>query len=240
MRSVATLTLKELRHIFFSPIAYAFLLVFVTFVTFWFFRMFFLYEVVSLAGFFGIFPLAFSILIPGITMRMWAEERRQGTIEFLLTAPLATWHIIIAKFLAGLALLALCLLLTLMVPYTVGRFGNLDPGPVIGGYVGALLLGGAFIAIGMFCSAFTEDQIVSFLVSVVVLFTLVLLGERIIQDEFDPGSWLGAVTQFVSPTKRFESIGRGVVAVRDVYYFLATIALFLYLNARVIDLRRWR
>ena len=241
MRSVWTLTRKELRQIFLSPIAYYFLIVFVFFVTFMFFRTFFLYGVASLSNFFSWMPLAFAVVIPAMTMRMWAEERKQGTIEFLLTAPLHTWHIVTAKFLAALALVALCLLLTLMVPYTVSQFGdNLDPGPVWGGYVGALLMGSTCIAIGMFCSSFTQDQIVSFLVGASVLLCLVLLGERLIQDEFEPGSALGTFARVISPTTHFESIGRGVIDLRDVYYFLSVSVLFLYLNARVIDLRRWR
>lgn len=240
MRSVGTLALKEIRQLFLSPIAYAFMVVFVFFVTFMFFREFFLVRQVSLQGLFSWFPLAFAVVIPGITMRMWAEERKQGTIEFLLTAPVETWHIVLGKFLAGLALLSLCVLLTLLVPYTVAHFGDLDPGPVWGGYLGSILMGGTTIAIGMFLSAFTQDQIVSFLVGVTVLLALVLLGHNYVASEFTAGSWFGAFAQVISPTTHFESIGRGVVDLRDVYYFVAIAALFLYLNARVIDLRRWR
>jgi ABC-2 type transport system permease protein len=111
---------------------------------------------------------------------------------------------------------------------------------VWGGYVGALLMGGTCIAIAMFCSSFTQDQIVSFLVSVVVLLALVLLGERLIQDEFEAGGFAGRFARVISPTTHFESIGRGVIDFRDVYYFVAISGLFLYFNARVIDLRRWR
>ncbi|MHC4339817.1 MAG: ABC transporter permease [Planctomycetota bacterium] len=240
MSSVITLTWKEVRQIFLSPIAYAFMLVFVFFVTFMFFRTFFLAGQVSMAQFFDLFPIAFAVVIPGITMRMWAEERKQGTIEFLMTSPIRTWHIVTGKFLAGLTLVAACLALTLYVPYTVDRFGDLDSGPVWGGYLGALLMGGTCIAIGMFCSSFTQDQIVSFLVSVVVLLALVLVGVPFIQSEFTPGSAFGIFSRAVSPTTHFESIGRGVIDLRDLYYFGAMIVLFLYLNARVIDLRRWR
>lgn len=238
MRNVATLTLKEVRQIFLSPIAFAFMLVFAFFMTFMFFRTFFLTQQVSMGSFFDLLPISFAIVIPGITMRTWAEERKQGTIEFLLTSPIHTWHIVVGKFLAGLALVALCLVLTFLVPYTVGRFGDLDSGPVLGGYVGALLMGGTCIAIGMFCSSFTQDQIVSFLVGVCVLLMLVLIGSPFIQSEFGAGSGLGTFARVVSPTTHFESIGRGVIDFRDIYYFLAMIGLFLYLNARVIDVRR--
>ncbi len=240
MRSLLVLARKEIRQIFLSPIAYAFLLVFVFFVTFQFFRTFFLIEIAAMDRFFYWIPFAYAVVIPGITMRMWAEERKQGTMEFLLTAPIETWQIVTAKFVAGLALVSLCVLLTCFVPYTVARFGPLDPGPVWGGYLGAILMGGTCIAIGMFCSAFTQDQIVSFLAGVSVLLTLVLIGSDWVLTELNPGSTFGAFARLVSPTTHFESIGRGVVDVRDLYYFGSMIALFLFLNTRVIDLRRWR
>ncbi|MHC4547538.1 MAG: ABC transporter permease [Planctomycetota bacterium] len=240
MGSTLTLARKEIHQIFLSPIAYAFLVVFLLFVNFMFFREFFLVRQASMAGFFGLFPLAFAIVLPGVTMRMWAEERNAGTIEFLLTSPIEAWHIVLGKFLAGLALVVLCIAFTLLVPFTVAGYGDLDAGPVIGGYVGAILMGGACIAIGMFLSAFTQDQIVSFLVGVIVLLTLVLLGHPYISSLFGPGSWLGTFARVVSPTTHFESIGRGVIDLRDVYYFVGITVLFLYLNARVIDLRRWR
>jgi len=240
LRSTLVLTGKELKQMFLSPIAYVFLIGFVFSVTFMFFRAFFLVGEASMAGFFFWIPLLFAIVIPGITMRSWSEERKQGTIEFLLTAPIETGQIVLAKFLAALVLVACCLLLTIMVPFTVSSFGDLDAGPVIGGYLGALLLGGTCIAIGMFCSSFTQDQIVAFLVSVVVLLFLVLLGYEYFQSEFGAKSTLGWITRVVSPTTHYEQIGRGVIDIRNIWYFGATIALFLYLNARVIDLRRWR
>jgi len=240
MRSTFVIAGKELKQLFLSPIAYAFLVVFVFFVTFMFFRVFFLVRQTTLAYFFEWFPLAFAVVIPGITMRMWAEERKQGTIEFLLTSPIETWHIVAGKFLAGLVLVTLCIVMTLLVPWTVSKFGNLDPGPVWGGYLGAVLMGGTLIAIGMFLSAFTQDQIVSFLVSVVVLLSLVMLGHNYIASEFTGGSTFGAFARVISPTTHFESIGRGVIDLRDIWYFVSLTVLFLYLNARVIDLRRWR
>jgi ABC-2 type transport system permease protein len=237
---VLILAWKEIKQIFLSPIAYTFLSVFVFFVTYIFFRSFFLRSQATMDSFFGIFPIAFAVVIPGMTMRMWAEERKQGTIEFLLTSPIETWHIVLGKFLAGMFLVVLCMVMTLLVPWTVGRYGPLDAGPVVGGYLGAVFLGATFIAIGMFLSAFTQDQVVSFLLGVIVLLALVLLGDFYINSEFGPGSWIGAIARAVSPTTRFESLGRGVIDVRDLYYFVAMTAFFLYLNARVIDLRRWR
>jgi len=240
MSSVLTLTRKELRQIFLSPIAYAFLFVFVFFVTFMFFRAFFLVRETTLTGFFFWFPYAFAIVIPGVTMRAWAEERKQGTMEYLLTAPVETWHIVLGKFFAGLCLVACCLLLTLKVPLTVAHYGSLDWGPAWGGYLGALLMGGSFISIGMFLSAFTKDQIVAFLLSVSVILALVLLGHPYISSEFGPGSLIGTIARVISPTSHFESIGRGVVDSRDIYYFVVLTVVFLYGNVLVIDLRRWR
>jgi len=240
MRSVLVLVWKELKQLFLSPIAYAFLAVFVFFVTLVFFRSFFLRGQATMEVFFAYFPIAFAIVIPGITMRMWAEERKQGTIEFLLTSPIETWHIVLAKFLAGLVLVLLCMALTLYVPRTVASYGPLDWGPVIGSYLGAIFMGATCISIGMFLSSFTQDQIVSFLLSLIVLLMLVMIGDPFFTSEFSPGSWIGAVARWISPTSRFESIGRGVIDVRDLYYFVAMTAFFLYLNVRAIDLRRWR
>lgn len=238
MRSVLVLAGKEIRQIFLSPIAYTFLSVFILFVTYFFFREFFLVSQATMDGFFGLFPIAFAFVIPGLTMRTWAEERKQGTIEFLLTSPIETWHIVLAKFVAGLVLVVLCALMTAYVPYTVSSFGPIDWGPVIGGYLGAIFLGATFIAVGMFLSSFTQDQIVSFLLGGIVLLALVLVGY--FSDEFAPGGWMAAFTRAISPTTRYQSIGRGVIDVRDLFYFVAMTAFFLYLNVRAIDLRRWR
>jgi len=240
MHSVLVLTWKEIRQIFLSPIAYTFLSVFAIFVTFFFFRDFFAVSQATMDGFFGLFPIAFAVVIPGLTMRTWAEERKQGTIEFLLTSPIETWQIVLGKFLAGLTLVVLCAVITALVPYTVHDFGPLDWGPVIGGYLGSVLLGATFIAVAMFLSSFTQDQIVSLLLGVIVLLTLVLIGHPIVSDEFTPGGWAAAFTRAISPTTRFQSIGRGVIDVRDLYYFFAMTGFFLYLNVRTIDLRRWR
>ena len=240
MRRVLTLTMKELRQMFLSPIAYAFMMVFVAFVTYMFFRTFFLAGQASLARFFEWFPVAYVLLVPGIVMRVWSEERKQGTLEFLLTSPAETWQVVLAKFLAGTTLVALCVLLTLWVPRTVAQFGDLDPGPVWGGYIGAILMGATFVAIGMFCSAFTADQNVSFLVSVAVLFIVMIMGHWWFQTGMGPGSWFGVIGRHLSPTSHFESIGRGVIDIRDVFYFVATTGVFLYLNTRLIELQRWR
>jgi ABC-2 type transport system permease protein len=134
----------------------------------------------------------------------------------------------------------LCTVITALVPYTVHAFGPLDWGPVIGGYLGSVLLGATFIAVAMFLSSFTQDQIVSLLLGVIVLLTLVLIGHPIVSDEFTPGGWAASFARAISPTTRFQSIGRGVIDIRDLYYFFAMTTFFLYLNVRTIDLRRWR
>ena len=240
MGSILTMARKEMRHLFFSPIAYTFMIVFVALVTFFFWKDFFEVRQTTMVYFFAIFPWTFPLLIPGITMRAWAEERKQGTLEFLLTSPVQTWHVMLGKFLAGLVLVALCLLLTLWTPITVSTFGALDSGPVWGGYLGGLLMGSTFLAVGMFVGSFTQDQIVSFLVGVIVMYALVFLGHPYVSTEFGANSTFGTFARVISPLTHFESIGRGVVDLRDIFYFVAIAAFFLYLNARVIDLRRWR
>ena len=240
MTRLFTLTFKELRQIFLSPIAYVFIAFFVGFVAIMFFRGFFLRGQATMDVFFAWFPIAFSLVLPAMVMRMWAEEWRQGTMEFLLTSPLESWQIVGAKFISGAVLVTLCILLTLLVPYTVARYGDLDPGPVWGGYIGAALMGVSCLAIAMFFSAFTSDQVVSLLVGMFVLLALVLIGMPFVQDELEPGSTFGRIAAIISPATHFESIGRGVIDIRDLYYYFGITVFFLYLNTLVIDLRRWR
>jgi len=240
MSRLFTLTVKELRQIFLSPIAYVFLAFFVGFVNVMFFRWFFAAGQATMGLFFTWFPLAFSLVLPAMVMRMWAEEWRQGTMEFLLTSPLESWQIVGAKFISGATMVLLCVLLTLMVPYTVAHYGDLDPGPVWGGYIGAVLMGCACLAIAMFFSAFTSDQVVSFLLSTFVLMALVLIGMSFVQSELEPGSTFGRIAGIISPATHFDSIGRGVIDIRDVFYYGAVTVFFLFLNTLVIDLRRWR
>ena len=158
---------KEMRSYLTSPIPYVLVIIFTVFMAWWFFFLddFFLYRQARMESFFGVLPWVFIFLVPAISMRLWSEESRGGTLETLLTLPVRSWQIVLGKFLAAWTLLLFCLVATLAIPITVANLGDLDWGPVVGGYLGALLLGGALLALGVWVSALTAHQIVAFLVA---------------------------------------------------------------------------
>jgi ABC-2 type transport system permease protein len=184
-----------------------------------------------------VFPLLLLFLTSALTMRMWSEERRSGTLEFVSTVPVTTWSFVLGKFLACWRLLAIALLLTLPLPLTVAWIGNLDWGPVLGGYLAAMLLGGAYIAIGLTVSAVSDNQIVSLIVAIVVCGVLYLIGDPKITSlvSNDVALWLRGI----GTGSRFESITRGVLDFRDLYYYASLIVTFLALNVYVLERGRW-
>ncbi|MDX9801903.1 MAG: ABC transporter permease [Spirochaetia bacterium] len=229
---------KELKSYFNSPIAYLVVLFFVVFsnVYFFFFNQFFSKNIATLRGYFALMPVIFIILIPSITMRSWAEEKKTGTEELLLTLPLTDIQLVLAKFLSSLALLAIMLGATLFVPLTVNMLGDFETGQIIGEYIGALLLGAAGLAIGQFISSVTSNQISAYIFSVVALLFITVIGEAAII--FNPSAWLGKVLSYLSFSFHFESFRKGLLDTRDLLYFLIIIFYFLYLNIKVIKLRK--
>ena len=182
-------------------------------------------------------PLLLLFLCSALTMRMWSEERRSGTLEFVSTVPVSTWSFVLGKFFACWLLLAIALLLTLPLPLTVAYLGNLDWGPVLGGYVAALLLGGAYIAIGLTISARSDNQIVSLIVSTIACGALYVVGSPLVTDHVgnDVANWLRGI----GTGSRFESITRGVLDFRDLYYYASLILTFLALNVFSLERQRW-
>jgi ABC-2 type transport system permease protein len=177
MSAVLTLTRKELKHYFNSPMAYVIMAVFVL-ITGWFFASdLFLNNLVSLRSFFAIVPLILLFIVPAFTMRLLSDEKRQGTLELLVTSPLSDIEIILGKFLGGLIFLTTMLGLTLVYPVVLSQLGDLDWGPVIGGYLGLLLMGAALIAIGLFSSSLSANQIIAFILAFFVGFVFYLLGK---------------------------------------------------------------
>ncbi|MBD3335887.1 MAG: ABC transporter permease subunit, partial [Candidatus Eisenbacteria bacterium] len=206
--------------------------------TIWlFFRGFFLINQATMRDFFGLIPLVFLLFVPAVTMRLWAEERKLGTLELLMTLPVTDVQVVIGKFLASLAFLTITILLTLPVAVMVEALGNPDWGPIAGGYLGAILLGGAYLAIGLYVSSLTENQIVAFIISVVACFILFIIGEDIIL--FAVPRWIRSFLQSLGLGAHFDSIGRGVIDSRDVIFYLSMIGFFLYLNVRSIERRSW-
>ncbi len=189
-------------------------------------------------GFFGLMPWIFLFFIPAVTMKLWAEEKKIGTIEILMTLPIRDYEVVIGKFLACLALLAVTILLTLVVPFSVMYLGNPDVGTLITGYIGLLLMGAAYIAIGFFASTLTENQIVAFIIGIVVCLTLLLIGEDIVL--FKTPNWLYPIFSYLGLGAHYSSILRGVLDSRDIIYYLSVIAFFLYLSTLAVESRKWR
>jgi ABC-2 type transport system permease protein len=234
MRETLAVYRKEMRAYLVSPIPYLFVAIFAAVVSWWFFWQtnFFLLKLAKVDGMLRFIPWAFVFTVPAVTMRLWSEEFRGGTFETLLTMPVRPRHLVLGKFFAAWTVLGVCLLSTAGIPVTVASIGDLDMGPVWGGYLGALLMGAAFLALGQWVSGLTRNQIVAFLVALVACFVLVML------DQF--GDSVGAWAEQLSVSSHFRSITRGVVDVRDLAYFASFIVFFLYLNAESIDNRRHR
>ena len=246
MKAALTVARRESRAYWDSPIAYVFLCAFLVTISLFFFQLegFFARKRASVELMFRLLPWMFVFLVPLVTMRLWSEERRTGTEELLLTFPVRIRDVVIGKFLAAWGLLAVALVFTLPIPITVawlsggGGAPGLDLGPVAGGYLVALLMGGAYLAIGLFLSAATQHQIVAAVLTLVALGVLWLLGS-------DPAlsaapSWLRSWLEVLSLGSHFHNIERGVVDLRDVAYYATIIGLFLALNGVVIHARRWK
>jgi len=228
---------RELKGYFNSPIAYIFLVVFLLTASWLFFRGYFLYGQADLRPFFSLLPWMFLFFVPAVSMRLWAEERKQGTAELLLTLPVKDEQIILGKYLAGLTLVTLAVFLEFPLVILTSRLGDLDFGPVIGGFLGSIFLGGAYLAIGLFLSSITSNQIVPFILGVVVSFALFIVGENLVLVTAPPA--IAPLLRNLGLGAHFDSIGRGVIDTRDVIYYLSVIAFFLYLNRLTLRERRW-
>lgn len=230
---------KELAAFFASPVAYIFLgsfLVVTLFVFFWA-DAFFARNIADVRPLFQWLPLLLIFLVAALTMRMWSEERRMGTIEHLLTLPVRPLQLLAGKFLAGMALLALALLLTLPLPLTVSFLGPLDWGPVWGGYLATLFLGAAYLSIGLFLSSRSDNQIVSLISTVLVCGLFYLLGSNLFTGFFDNRT--GEILKLLGSGSRFSSITRGVIDLRDLYYYLSLVGVFFTLTLYSLERLRW-
>jgi ABC-2 type transport system permease protein len=215
---------KEFKSYFVSPIAYIVISIFLLVTGWFFFSTFFLFSQATLRNFFGLLPIIFSFVIPAVTMRLVAEELNVGSYEILLTMPVTFTDVVLGKFLAGVAFLAAMLIPTLAYPLTVASLGQLDWGPVLGGYFGALLLGAAFAAIGLFSSALSRNQIVAFIIAMAICFSLTLIDKMLF---FLPRSLLG-VFAYLGADFHFQNIAKGIIDSRDVLYFLSICFVALY------------
>lgn len=237
MSGVLTVAGKEFRTWFKTPVAYVFLCAFLGYVGFAFFGDYFLIDRASMRGFFDQLPLVFLVFVPAVSMKMWAEERKIGTIETLLTMPLRDHQIVLGKFLAALGLVAVALALTAPYPLLVAHTASspIDLGPILGGYLGALLLAGAYLSISLFASALTDSQIVAFILAVCMCLFLYLIGSAGVVTLLPAG--FGEFLQRLSLQYHFGNIARGVVDSRNVVYYLSLLTFFLALNVAAVRRR---
>ncbi|GIX07651.1 MAG: hypothetical protein KatS3mg115_2054 [Candidatus Poribacteria bacterium] len=238
MKQTIAVLRKELGSYFGSPMAFLFVGAFliVTLFTFFWVEAFFARGIADVRPLFRWTPVLLIFLVAALTMRQWSEEQQRGTLELLLTMPVRTLQLVLGKFLAVMILVAFALALTAPLPITVSRLGDLDWGPVIGGYLAALLLAGAYAAIGLFLSSRTDNQIVALLLTMVVGGLFYLIGSRPVTDFAGP---LGNTFRLLGTGSRFASIERGVIDLRDLAYYGSLIVGFLALNVLSVDARRW-
>lgn len=236
LTNVFTVFKREFQSFFNSPIAYIVITVFLLFSGWLFFQQFFLVGQASMRPLFGLIPVLFMFFAPAITMRLIAEERKTKTISLLMTLPIGNAEIILGKFLAAEALLGIALLLTLPYAITVASVGMLDWGPVWGGYLGALLMGAAYLAVGMFCTSLTSNQIVAFILGLGICFVFFIIDKVLM---FLPG-WLSTVFQYLSVDYHFHNIARGVIDLRDVVFYLSFVAAFIMYSIYALQREDWR
>jgi ABC-2 type transport system permease protein len=236
--NIKTIAKRELGGYFASPVAYVFIVIFLLLCGFFTFMLggFFERREASLVSFFLWHPWLYLFLVPAAGMRLWSEERRLGTMELLLTMPITAWQAIVGKFLASWAFLALALALTFPVVMTVNYLGNADNGVIFCGYVGSLLLAGAYLAVSCLTSAMTRNQVISFIIAVVVCLFLILAGWPPVTNllvRWAP-DWLVNTVAAFSVIPHFDGFQRGVLDSRDVIFFLSIIGFSLFATGVII------
>ncbi|HQN19469.1 MAG TPA: ABC transporter permease subunit [Syntrophobacteraceae bacterium] len=236
LKNIWTVFKKEFLSFFNSPVAYIVITVFLLFSGWLFFQQFFLIGQAGMRPLFALIPILFIFFAPAITMRLVAEERKTKTISLLLTLPLGNAEIILGKFLAAEALLGVALLLTLPYAFTVSSIGMLDWGPVWGGYLGALLMGAAYLAVGLFCSSLTSNQIVAFILGLGICFFFFIIDKVLI---FLPGN-LSTVFEYFSVDYHFRNIARGVIDLRDIVFYISFVAAFMIYSIYAVQREDWR
>jgi ABC-2 type transport system permease protein len=239
MQKALVLARKELYSLSNSPSFYGIAVFFILFCSIWFFyiQRFFTLNLASFRPYFAAFPVAFVLVIPMITMKSWAEERKLGSLELLLTMPFSEWDLVMGKFLSCLAVIVILFILTLPVPLSILPMGYFDPGVIAGEYAGALLLGASASALGLLLSSLSKNQAGAFLGSAAVLLATMLINQ--LAAGFDLSGPAAECISFISLSFHFESFSKGVIDTRDLSFFVITTVLFLFLNTRVILFRKW-
>lgn len=242
LRHILTITKREISGYFASPVAYVFMVIFLLLTGFLTFMVsgFFDRGQANLMSFFAWHPWLYLFLVPAVGMRMWSEERRLGTIELLLTMPITPWQAIVGKFLASWLIIAIALALTFPIVLTVNYLGHPDNGVILASYAGSLLLAGAYLAVSAMTSAMTRNQVVSFILSLVICLFLILAGWPPVTGlltEWAPSWFVEGIAAF-SVMTHFDSIQKGVIDSRDVFFFLSVIGFCLFTTSVIIRAHR--
>ena len=242
LRNILAIAKRELGGYFTSPVAFVFIVIFLLISGFFTFMVGGFFEIgqANLTSFFEWHPWLYLFLVPAVGMRMWSEERRLGTMELLLTMPITPWQAIIGKFLASWAVLGIALALTFPMVITVNHLGNPDNGVILGGYIGSLLLSGAYLSISSMTSALTRNQVVSFILSVVVCLFLILAGWPPVTNllvQWASPLFVDTIAAF-SVMTHFEGISKGLLDSRDILFFLSVIVFSLFTTGVIIRAHR--
>lgn len=242
MRVLKTIFRRELAAYFATPLAYVFIIIFLVLAgaLAFFLGNFFERGRADLQSFFSFHPWLYLFLIPAIAMRLWAEERKTGTIELLMTLPITAWEAIVGKFLAAWAFIGVALLCTIPMWFTVNYLGNADDGVVLTSYLGSFLMAGAFLAIGSCISALTKNQVIAFIVSATLCFILVMAGAELVLNFFRgwaPAFLLQAIAS-LSFLNHFDQITKGVITLPTLLFYLSMIAFFLFANVIIVEQRK--
>lgn len=238
MNRTLTLAKRELDSHFNAPLGYVVAGVFLIASGWLFMQGFFIDGQSTMRGFFALMPSVLLFILPAVTMASWAEEKRSGTAEVLLTLPVGSRQAVTGKFLAAFAFLMVMLLSTFPIPLMLVMVGNPDLGLIFAGYLGALFLGAAYIAIGLWVSSVAKNQITAFLLALVVIFFFYIAGSSFVLDSLP--SYVQMIGKNLSLATHFNSILRGVLSLKDLAYYVSVIVFFLFLNVQVVSERRWK
>ncbi len=224
MSQIKHIAIKEFKDYFISPIAYIVIALFLIVTGWFFFSTFFIFSRADMRDFFSLLPIVFSFFIPAITMRLFAEERNVGSYETLLTMPVSFTDIALGKFFAATLFSAAMLVPTLAYPVFISFIGDVDPGPVAGGYLGALFLAAAYCAMGLFASALTRNQIIAFIIGCALCFTLTIINRMLF---FMPPK-IVAVIEYIGASSHFTNFSKGILDTRDIVYFISLVCIFIF------------
>lgn len=236
MRNIPALTWREINATFFSPLAYVVLTLYLFFSGFFFYLILDASRRADMTGLIGILTFLFLVSMPLLTMRLISEEYRSGTIESLMTAPITDGEVILGKYFGAVIFFLFMLAPTLLYIVILKRVGNPDMGPILASYLGLILMGAMFIALGLFCSALTRNQIVAGvlgIVSLLIIWVLGAVGERMSGD-------LAPIVRYIGTQQHMQSFSSGRIAFRDCFYFVSFTVFWLFLSVRVLESKRWR